>query len=438
MPPAITVQNLSKTYAIGSGGEEPYRTLRESIMQGIGATSRAAGRLRPADSRRIVAPTVHQALDDVSFEVQPGEVIGLVGRNGAGKSTLLKVLSRITEPTSGRVEYRGRLGSLLEVGTGFHLELTGRENVYLNGSILGMSRREIARKFDEIVAFAEIDKFLDTPVKRYSSGMFVRLGFAVAAHFEPEILIVDEVLAVGDAAFQKKCLGKMSDVSREGRTILFVSHNMAAVKSLCSRGVLLDGGRVLMDGDVSDVVNRYIRADSEMAQTGVIPDEAPRHRDVHGVASFRSVRLTDLSGTETRQLFYKQPFRVEFTCDLARDLPDAHWEVSVSTTDGVQVTYSTTLDAEPPGAAIKRGRHVVSAELEIPLLPQDYSIDLGVHYNDGRTADFVRGALDFSVLRFSEGRESHYRWRSTRGFLSVPAVWRTREVYSAKVSETHG
>ena len=211
------------------------------------------------------------ALKDVSFEVQPGEVIGIIGRNGAGKSTLLKVLSRITEPSEGWIEMRGRVGSLLEVGTGFHPELTGRENIYLNGAILGMSRREIARKFDEIIAFAEIEKFLDTPVKRYSSGMFVRLAFAVASHLEPEILIVDEVLAVGDAAFQKKCLGKMDKVSRTGRTVLFVSHNMAAIKALCHRAILFDAGRVDHDGCVDDAVNRYLLSCSPPSRGGASP-----------------------------------------------------------------------------------------------------------------------------------------------------------------------
>ena len=199
------------------------------------------------------------ALKDVSFEVQQGEVVGIIGRNGAGKSTLLKILSRITDPTEGRVEIHGRVGSLLEVGTGFHPELTGRENIYLNGAILGMKQAEIERKFDEIVAFAEIEKFLDTPVKRYSSGMYVRLAFAVAAHLEPEILLVDEVLAVGDAEFQKKCLGKMGDVAKEGRTVLFVSHNMGAVTTLCKRGILLDTGKISCDEGVSETVKQYNR-----------------------------------------------------------------------------------------------------------------------------------------------------------------------------------
>ena len=275
---AIFVNGLSKVYRIGSHRHGPYyRTLRESVRDSAATPWRLLQR-RFRSSAESDRGTVDEfwALKDVSFEVQPGEVVGIVGRNGAGKSTLLKILSRITEPSEGWIEMRGRVGSLLEVGTGFHPELTGRENIYLNGAILGMSRREIARKFDEITAFAEIEKFLDTPVKRYSSGMFVRLAFAVASHLEPEILIVDEVLAVGDAAFQKKCLGKMDRVSRTGRTVLFVSHNMAAIKSLCHRAILLDAGRVDHDGCVDDVVNRYLLSCSTPSRAGREPRGRPR------------------------------------------------------------------------------------------------------------------------------------------------------------------
>lgn len=254
MKPIIRATNLGKQYRIGAR-EAGYDTLRESLVQ---AVRTPVQRLRRRNHERN-AETIW-ALQDVSFVVEPGEVIGIIGRNGAGKSTLLKVLARITEPTTGRAELYGRVASLLEVGTGFHPELTGRENVYLNGAILGMSKAEIARKFDEIVAFAELEKFLDTPVKRYSSGMYMRLAFAVASHLEPEILIVDEVLAVGDAAFQKKCLGKMGDVARAGRTVLFVSHNMTAVNQLCPRSLMLADGRITRSGKTADVVAEYLKS----------------------------------------------------------------------------------------------------------------------------------------------------------------------------------
>jgi lipopolysaccharide transport system ATP-binding protein len=274
----ITVENLGKRYSIRHQRDQRYVALRDVIADSVRAPFRRLrnrGRSKIEDRRlgngspslspssQLPAPRTSTedfwALRDVSFEVQRGEVVGIIGRNGAGKSTLLKILSRITEPTEGRVRIRGRVASLLEVGTGFHPELTGRENIFLNGAILGMSRAEITAKFDEIVAFAETEKFLDTPVKRYSSGMYVRLAFAVAAHLEPEILVVDEVLAVGDAEFQKKCLGKMESVSKkEGRTILFVSHQMGGVRALCSKGIFLRNGSVAMIGSVDDVIHTYM------------------------------------------------------------------------------------------------------------------------------------------------------------------------------------
>src|SRR6266478_5872999 len=244
---AIKVEGLSKRYRIGAN-QQSYRTLKEKLTQTAATPFRAlqslAGRNGHSSSNGYESKAEIWALKDVSFEIKRGEVVGIIGRNGAGKSTLLKILSRITEPTEGYAEIRGRVGSLLEVGTGFHPELTGRDNISLNGAILGMRKAEIARKFDEIVAFAELEKFIDTPVKRYSTGMHMRLAFSVAAHLEPEILLVDEVLAVGDASFQKKCLGKLGQVSREGRTIVFVSHNMAAVKALCRKAILMKDGAV--------------------------------------------------------------------------------------------------------------------------------------------------------------------------------------------------
>jgi lipopolysaccharide transport system ATP-binding protein len=249
---AIQSEGLSKRYRLGD--RAPYKTLRESLP---GLVRGAARRIRTLGSRDPLSD-IFWALRDVSFEVQHGEVLGVIGRNGAGKSTLLKILSRITWPTQGRALIHGRIGSLLEVGTGFHPELTGRENIYLNGAIMGMRKAEIAAKFDEIVAFAEVEKFIDTPVKHYSSGMYVRLAFAIAAHLEPEILIVDEVLAVGDLAFQQKCLGKMSEVSREGRTILFVSHNMAVVERLCQRAIVLHDGQIEYEGETESAIHHYL------------------------------------------------------------------------------------------------------------------------------------------------------------------------------------
>ncbi len=303
MKPAIQVERLSKEYRIGSEPKGSYRTLRETWTNAVsgswGRLRRLARGARRPESEGRAASRSHWALKDVDFEIPPGQIVGLIGRNGAGKSTLLKILSRITEPTSGRVALRGRVGSLLEVGTGFHPELTGRENIFLNGAILGMSRREIARQFDSIVEFAEIGPFLDTPVKRYSSGMYVRLAFAVAAHIMPETLLIDEVLAVGDAAFQKKCLGKMSEVSRQGRTILFVSHNIAAVESLCHTGILLERGCVSDYGPVSGVLKQYMQS-----MRDPVKGFADTADDEQAAFAFKSVQLLHNGSepTETVQM----------------------------------------------------------------------------------------------------------------------------------------
>ena len=276
---AIRVENLGKLYRIGSARER-NKTLREAITDMVTAPLRSMKKaFREPPAPKEESDDHIWALKNVSFEVKRGEVVGIIGRNGAGKSTLLKILSRITEPTEGRIVMRGRVGSLLEVGTGFHSELTGEENIYLSGTILGMSSREISNKFDEIVSFAEMGKFIHTPVKHYSSGMYMRLAFAVAAHLEPEILLIDEVLAVGDAEFQKKCLGRMEEVGKEGRTVLFVSHNMQAIRQLCSRGILLNNGKIVVDGDVISVTEQYLqntrRLDDAASLSRIIADLPP-------------------------------------------------------------------------------------------------------------------------------------------------------------------
>ena len=300
MATAIAVEGLSKRYRLGQY-RAAYGTLRDSIAL-------AAKRLTRGEHGHDEDPELW-ALQDVSFDVEQGDVVGIIGRNGAGKSTLLKILTRITAPTAGRAEIRGRVGSLLEVGTGFHPELTGRENVYLNGSILGMKRREIGLKLPEIVDFAGVEKFIDTPVKRYSSGMYVRLAFSVAAHLEPEILLVDEVLAVGDSEFQRRCLGRMEDIGASGRTVLFVSHNMQAMTRLCDRVVLLDGGRVVEDGESSAVVARYLQSGLGTGSHRSWPDVATAPGD--DLTRLRSVRIVDERGTQLDAVDVRQRIGIE-------------------------------------------------------------------------------------------------------------------------------
>ncbi len=330
---AIRVEGLGKRYRIGE--RQPYKSLRESLTRAVRGRLRGEGR----------APTeTIWALCDVSFEIERGEVIGVIGRNGAGKSTLLKILARITDPTEGRVEVHGRVGSLLEVGTGFHMELTGRENIYLNGAILGMKKAEIERKFDEIVAFAEIEQFLDTPVKHYSSGMYVRLAFAVAAHLEPEILIVDEVLAVGDAAFQKKCLGKMGDVASEGRTVLFVSHNMAAVQQLCGTGVVLEGGRIGFAGDVGDAIREYL---NRIPRTGARDLGTRTDRVGSNWLRLTHVSVCDWGGSEVTQALSGQDVLIRLHYTSNRELVAAEVDVAFNLRDanGLLLTNLNSVDS---------------------------------------------------------------------------------------------
>lgn len=354
MRPIIRVENLSKQYRIGTR-DAAYETVREALTQVIRAPFKRLQR------RRSTAEQADSlwALRDVNFEVYPGEVIGIIGRNGAGKSTLLKVLSRVTEPTEGRVELYGRVGSLLEVGTGFHPELTGRENIFLNGSILGMSRREITAKFDEIVSFAEVGKFIDTPVKRYSSGMYVRLAFAVAAHLEPEILVVDEVLAVGDFAFQQKCLNKMQGVSREGRTVLFVSHNMGAINRLCQRSVLLNGGSVLTVGPTSEVVQTYMTS-------GVIRrSEFEQPHDPSKSINLRRVSVITEDGDGRSEIGYHESFTFQLEYEVNQHVTKGSVGIGVFTADGTCAFVSGDFDQRPELLSSRPAGYYV-ARVKIP------------------------------------------------------------------------
>ena len=331
----IKVRNLGKRYAIGSALNS-YRTLRETLSETLSISS-----LRKKVDDEM--PDHIWALKDISFDVKKGEVLGIVGRNGAGKSTLLKVLSRVTEPTQGFVEVYGRVGSLLEVGTGFHPELTGRENIFLNGAVLGMKRREIESKFDEIVAFAEVEKFIDTPVKRYSSGMYLRLAFAVAAHLEPEILVVDEVLAVGDAGFQRKCLGKMSDVAKQGRTVLFVSHNMSAILRLTEETLVIDRGNLLLRAPTTEAVDFYLsRGLTQEGQRIWQPDEINKR------SSFRpiSMRILDDQGNIATSIRSIQPFAIDLSYEIKKPIKGLRVGIYLITSHGEFVF--TSFDTDDP------------------------------------------------------------------------------------------
>jgi lipopolysaccharide transport system ATP-binding protein len=421
---AIRVDRLGKRYRLGTRAH--YDTLREALVRGARAALGHGRAWLGGAAGRAPGAGELWALREVTFDVKPGEVVGVVGRNGSGKSTLLRVLSRITEPTEGRGEIRGRVGSLLEVGTGFHPELTGRENIYLNAALIGMRRAEIARKFDEIVAFAETERFLDTPVKRYSSGMYVRLAFAVAAHLEPEIMLVDEVLAVGDAAFQRKCLGKMGDVARAGRTVLFVSHNMAAVQSLCSRALWLDGGGLAGDGAVDAVVGAYLRRASaaRLERAWGDPAAAPATEDVRLVR----VGVRPAAGGPDGVITVRTPFDldVEF-CSLR---PGVRWNVSVSLFDqaGVCVLSSPSVtDRAWFGRPYPAGRFRSRCRVPAPLLNDGlYRLSVLLVQDAAHPVLVVEDAITFEVHDAAEGRGGWYgRWP---GVVRPELAWATERL----------
>jgi lipopolysaccharide transport system ATP-binding protein len=418
---AIAATDLAKRYRIGavSNPAFQYGSLRETVVEAARAGVRRVAR-RPHGDRTAGASFVW-ALHDVTFDVRRGEVVGVIGRNGAGKSTLLKVLSRITKPTRGSAELHGRVGSLLEVGTGFHPELTGRDNIFLNGAILGMRRAEIARRFDEIVEFSGVSEFIDTPVKRYSSGMYVRLAFAVAAHLEPEILLVDEVLAVGDAEFQRKCLGKMHAVVNEGRTILFVSHNMAAVKSLCPRALWIDRGTIAADGEVDAVVDSYLSKGGPAATGGDVPENADRIGS--GEAHIRRVELRNLDGHEIAQVYLGQPFRIALTIEVARPIQDALVGIGVSTLDGTRVASAFSSDGGGSAIALTPGRYRIAVDVEVTLLPRLYTVDCTIVRSTGHDVDTLQRVLDFTALDVAATGPDAYRWGTVRGFIRPVARW---------------
>jgi lipopolysaccharide transport system ATP-binding protein len=406
---AIRVQNLAKRYRLG-GAQVSYQTLRDSLVASVKGPLRWLG-LAPRPPE-----TTFWALDDISFDVARGDVVGIIGRNGAGKSTLLKILSRITTPTKGRVELYGRVGSLLEVGTGFHPELTGRENIYLNGAILGMSYREIGAKFDAIVAFSGVEKFLDTAVKFYSSGMYVRLAFAVASHLEPEILVVDEVLAVGDAEFQKKSLGRMGSVAREGRTVLFVSHNLGAVNSLCTKCVWLDKGRVRHVGDTAETVARYL--DQGDVGTGqlVLPE---REQDAY----FSKISFVAQNGYPTQSLPVSEPFTIRFDYALKNAVGEFEVAFVLYDRNGSKIFYSGT---SKRGAITQReqvpGRY--TAQVEVPakfLAPGNYTITAILHQPNVRFLDKQETVMSFSIIE--SGSDDYKYLHQDLGAVLVDFDW---------------
>jgi lipopolysaccharide transport system ATP-binding protein len=418
----LLVDGLSKHYQLGRLQRRPD-TLRDRLLD-LGSSLSEIGSgfnlfLRRSGSER--PDEKFWALEDVSFDVQRGEVVGIIGRNGAGKSTLLKILSRITKPTRGRAEVHGRIGSLLEVGTGFHPELSGRENIYLNGAILGMRRTEIEQKFDEIVAFAEVEKFIDTPVKHYSSGMYVRLAFAVAAHLESEILLIDEVLAVGDAAFQKKCLGKMSDVANAGRTILFVSHNMGAIQQLCTRAVLLRNGRVVDDGLVEHVIGGYL-SDASQSSTGVFDLSRHPARDPQSQMIFKRLTLSADDGVPKAVFYPDESFVAELLLEPQAKITQPRLAVAIEDNLGRRITTLASY-FQPQTISDIEGACRARVRLEkLNLAPGFYLISVSLATKYGGLLDAIYAVAWFEVdWRNNFGTGENYL--PVHGPVLMPSQW---------------
>ena len=434
----ISVEHLGKRYRIRhqQQGGMRYKALRDVLADGTKSVARRlwslTSVLRPSSDPSSRSPVVSGprtedfwALKDVSFDVKQGETLGIIGRNGAGKSTLLKILSRITEPTEGRVRLKGRVASLLEVGTGFHPELTGRENIFLNGAILGMTRAEIKNKFDEIVAFAEVDKFLDTPVKRYSSGMYVRLAFAVAAHLEPEILIVDEVLAVGDAQFQKKCLGKMSEVASRGRTVLFVSHNMSAIARLCQRCLLLDQGKVVADLGSAEAVAQYLgMSASQGAAQIALSDHTDRSGD--GTARILEATLQNAAGNFTTCFSVGDAILVEYLVEYKKESPQFSHSIEITNSDGIPVYHLWDMDSRTAELSAAKRRIVQARIGAADLCPDRYFVTLWAGDTQGNRADRIVDCLSFTIEQ-ANARTSRPLHKS-KALVYKLAEWTYRDV----------
>jgi lipopolysaccharide transport system ATP-binding protein len=423
---ALRLEGLSKQYKIGQR-QRGYRTFRDTVVETLMAPFyRVAVSWRDTPAETAGLNETIWALRDVSLEIKHGEVVGIIGRNGAGKSTLLKILSRITEPTTGFAEIYGRVGSLLEVGTGFHGELTGRENIYLNGAILGMRKREIDRKFDEIVDFSDVEKFIDTPVKHYSSGMYLRLAFAVAAHLEPEILIVDEVLAVGDASFQRKCLDKMQDVGRHGRTVLFVSHNIPAVTRLCDRAILLNEGKVVADGPASKIASEYLNSGLGIGPRREWPD--PSKAPGGDVARLLAVRVRTEEGEITDVIDIRQPVGIEMEYEVITPGYKLMPHFLFTNQEGIHAFSAHDVDPAWRGRPRPAGKYLSSAWIPGDLLTEGtLFVAAGVQTIDPRIRQFfVSNAVSFQIVELqyaggARGDSSSY----IRGVVRPLLKWTT-------------
>ncbi|MFL2983124.1 MAG: ABC transporter ATP-binding protein [Candidatus Neomarinimicrobiota bacterium] len=424
---AIKINNLSKQYSLGAistgtlvrdissfyarltGKEDP-----NSIVSGI-------------NELKLQKKGSIWALKDVNLNLNHGEILGIIGKNGAGKSTLLKILARITAPTTGEVKIRGRLASLLEVGTGFHPELTGRENIFLNGAILGMNKNEIKNKLERIIDFSEIQAYIDTPVKRYSTGMKVRLAFSVAAHLDPEILLIDEVLAVGDASFQDKCLNKMNSISEQGRTILFVSHQLQWINELCDRCILIDKGRVKMDGSPKEVIGEYLKGTSQENNDGTIMQPGKNSEYNKGELEVLNIELIGEDNQIKSEFYFKEKITVKILLEIKKDLKNCNINIMIGDLRGKIILYSDSGSVGSFNNGIKKGKHVSITQIQSNMLPGIFSIYIGVGKENGQTLEWLERVLDFKVLKIGKNPSSNFRWDTVHGLVNDDSIWEIKE-----------
>lgn len=420
----IEINNLGKQYRLGQVGtstlsDDFKRWLyklrgKEDPFLKVGETN---DRTKKGNSEYV------WALKNISFSVNQGEVLGIIGKNGAGKSTLLKILSRTTNPSIGEYKIKGRVASLLEVGTGFHPDLSGRENVFLNGAIMGMNKAEIKKQFDAIVDFSGVERYIDTPVKRYSSGMYVRLAFAVAAHLEPEILIVDEVLAVGDQEFQDKCLGKMKSVSGEGRTVLFVSHNMAAVKTLCKRSIVMKTGQIYFDGNVTEGISKYLEALNPSLNNGVIEKH---HRTINtGKVLFNDIKVKNEEFKTGNSIYFNKAIQLDLILEFLESFNDIWIDLRINSNDGVEVFHGSTL-YQRDLLNVAKGNLFVSVSIENKLQPGKYFITLGVHKSDGATLDYLENVLELNILNVTDSNDKGLIYDFKLAYARLNSTWQIK------------
>ena len=363
------------------------------------------------------------AIDNISLKVNKGEILGVIGQNGAGKSTLLKILSRITAPTSGSIKIKGRIASLLEVGTGFHPELTGLENIYTNGAILGMKRKEIDNKIKDIVEFSGVEKYIHTPVKRYSTGMRVRLAFAVAAHLEPEILLIDEVLAVGDASFQDKCINRMGEISKEGRTIIFVSHQLDKISELCDRCIVIEGGQIVMESNPKEAIDFYLSEGRDLNQTGVSNINKLKSHYSTGFAKFIKIETIGENNVPKSDFYFKEKIKIKLWIEVIKKLEDCTVSIMIGNRQGKRILYSDSNVIGSFSGQIKKGIHLSSVKLCSDFLPGNFSVYIGIGKKDGKTIEWLDRVIDFKVMKVGINSELSYPFQDVHGYINDNSNW---------------